>query len=334
MLKKTNLHLGSSLYSFINLKPKYKPMKPIFIFLFFLCLFYKAQSQGCSDAGFCTAGSIKPLTNTDSIRNSLGFTFGFAIGEQGTLILTPQFEPQIKVKDKGMIQIKIPYVLIKDDYANNKGLGDVVITYNYLFDSVLKNPITCTFGTRIATGTASLKNNNIPMPMPYQVSLGTTDLILGAKMQFKKGFSISIGYQQPLFNRNQNGFDSAAYLQLMTKEHLKPEDNFFISSQLKRKGDIMMRIDKSFQFSKTLVSVGILPIYHLGKDKAETIKGHEIEIEDSQGLTLNVNASLNYKLTSKIEISAVAATPLIVRKSRPDGLTRAFVFLPGIRYNF
>ncbi len=332
MIKTTNLLLGNAKYLLITSKPNYKPMKPIFIFLFFICIFYKAQSQGCSDAGFCTAGGIKPLSNIDSIRNSLGFTFGFGIGEQGTLILTPQFEPQIKVRDKGMIQIKIPYVLIMGDYANNKGLGDVVLTYNYLFDSVAKNPITCTFGTRIAMGTASLKNNNIPMPMPYQVSLGTTDIILGAKLQFKKGFSISIGFQQPLFNRNQNGFDSAAYLKLKTQEQLKPEDNFFISSYLKRKGDIMMRIDKSFQFTKTSISIGLLPIYHLGKDKVETTKGHEIEIEGSQGLTLNVNASLNYKLTSKFEISAVAAMPLIVRKSRPDGLTRSFVFIPGIKY--
>lgn len=303
-----------------------------FLTILLFGILLKSNGQGCSDAGFCTAGNFKNQSTNDSIKNSLGFSFGYAIGEQGTTIITPQFEPQIKISDKSIVQIKIPFQYIKGDLGNNKGLGDVIFTYSYTLDSIGNNPLTFSVGTRIAIGTASFTKDNIPMPMPYQVSLGTTDLIIGARVQLKKGFSVSLGYQQPLFNRNQNGFDSAAFKNLKLLNKLPNEDNYFISSYLERKGDIMLRLDKNFIIKKATVSIGILPIYHLGKDKAKINKGTTVSLENSQGLTLNVNAGIYYKVSSKLEISTIAATPLIVRKSRPDGLTRALVLLPALRY--
>lgn len=308
-------------------------MRLFFLLIISTGLIYNAQSQGCSDAGFCTTGSIKPSIKKDSIRNSLGFTFSYAKGERGTTILTPQFEPQFKVSDKSMVQVKIPFTFIKGDIASNNGIGDVILSYNYRIDSVLKNPLMVTLGTRIATGTSSLKNDNIPMPMPYQLSLGTTDLIVGTRMNFKKGFSLSVALQQPIVNRNQNGFDSAAFKSLIKNKGLKVEENYFISSYIERKGDVLLRIDKIFSFKKTTITVGLLPIYHLGNDKARINKATTVTIENSKGLTLNANAGIYYKLNEKLELSAVSAAPLIVRQSRPDGLTRSFIFLTGLRYN-
>lgn len=308
-------------------------MKTIFSLLIFISLIYNAKGQGCSDAGFCTAGSIKPSSQNDSIKNSLGVTFSYAKGERGTTILTPQFEPQFKVSDRSMVQIKIPFIFIKGSIGSINGIGDVMLSYNYKLDSVLGNLVMLTIGTRIATGTSSYKNDSIPMPMPYQVSLGTTDLILGARMELKKGFSLSIAYQQPLVNRNQNGFDSAAYKNLMKSKGLKADENYFISSYLERKGDLLLRIDKLFTFKKGVISIGLLPIYHLGNDKARINKATTITVENSKGLTLNANVGMYYKLNKKLELSAIAAAPLIVRQGRPDGLTRSFIFLPGLRYN-
>ncbi|MFM9946296.1 MAG: hypothetical protein ACKVQB_13780 [Bacteroidia bacterium] len=309
-------------------------MKKIFKVLILLTAFYKAQSQGCSDAGFCTAGSIKP-TSANQIDNSFGFTLGYGLGEQKTHVITPQFEPQIKVSSKSMVQAKIPFVFINGKVGSVKGFGDVVLTYNYLMDSTFKNPVTLTFGTRIATGTSALKAKNIPLPMPYQVSLGTTDLILGAKMQLKKGFSISVGCQLPMFNKNQNGFDSASF-KLVREKGLEngiinDEENYFISSQLKRKADILLRVDRIFKIKSDMLSIGLLPIYHLGNDKVE-LNNQTIEIENSRGLTLNFNCGFYHKWGNNLELSAVFAAPLIVRESRPDGLTRAVVFVTGIRY--
>lgn len=308
-------------------------MRLFFLLLISAGIIYNAKGQGCSDAGFCTAGSIKPSIKNDSIRNSLGFTFSYAKGERGTTVITPQFEPQFKVSDRSMVQIKIPFVFIKGSIGSINGIGDVILSYNYKLDSVLRNPVVLTIGTRIATGTSSYKNDSISMPMPYQVSLGTTDLILGARMELKKGFSLSIAYQQPLANRNQNGFDSAAYKNLMKSNGLKADENYFISSYLERKGDLLLRIDKLFTFKKGVISIGLLPIYHLGNDKARINKATTITVENSKGLTLNANVGMYYKLNKKLELSAIAAAPVIVRQSRPDGLTRSFIFLPGLRYN-
>jgi len=295
---------------------------------------YNGLAQGCSDAGFCTAGGIKPMGNgKDQMANSLGFTMGYGIGEQNTHVLTAQFEPQIKVSPKSMVQIKLPFVFIKGTLGTANGLGDALITYNHLFDSTWKKPITLTVGSRIATGTAAGKIDEISVPMPYQVSLGTTDFILGLKIDLGNGYSISAGWQQPVFNRNQNGFDSVAYKVLRSKHTLEDEDNYFISANLKRKGDVLLRIDKSFNWEKASVGVGLLPIYHLGKDKVSLSKNREVELENSQGLTLNINLRYSYKVTDLLELYGVMASPLIVRESRPDGLTRALVVLAGLRYN-
>lgn len=301
----------------------------------YLCLilsilyFQQSYSQGCSDAGFCTAGSIKPgSSTTEKMQNSVGISLGFGIGEQGTTIFTPQLEPQLKVNDRSLVQIKIPFVQINGELGKISGLGDVIVSYNYLWDTTGKLPLTLTIGTRIATGTASQRVNTIPLPMPYQTSLGTTDLILGARLDLKKGFSISFAYQQPLFNRNQNGFDSTAFNAL----NLEDSENYFLSSELKRKGDVLLRIDKMFKGKKTNYTLGILPIVHLGKDQIKNEQNEWVKLEGSQGLTVNINGSIAYKLSVKTEISLIAAMPIAIRQSRPDGLTRAIVSAISLRY--
>jgi len=304
-------------------------IKLYLILVLSLLFYHQSHSQGCSDAGFCTAGSIKPgSSNTEKMQNSVGISLGFGIGEQGTTIITPQLEPQLKVNDRSLVQVKIPFVQINGDLGKISGLGDVILSYSYLWDTTGKLPLMLTVGTRIATGTASQRANNIPLPMPYQTSLGTTDLILGARLGLKKGFSISFAYQQPLFNRNQNGFDSTAFNAL----NLEDSKNYFLSSELKRKGDVLLRIDKMFKGKKTNYTMGVLPIFHLGKDQIRNEQNQWVKLEGSQGLTVNINGSIVHKLSDKTELSLIAGMPIAIRQSRPDGLTRAFVSVLGLRY--
>jgi hypothetical protein len=293
------------------------------------CSISFCKAQGCSDAGFCTAGSIKPgSSNSEKMQNSVGISLGFGIGEQGTTIFTPQLEPQMRVNDRSLVQIKIPFVQVNGDLGKVSGLGDVILSYSYLWDTTGKLPLMLTVGTRIATGTASQRANNIPLPMPYQTSLGTTDLILGARLGLKKGFSISFAYQQPLFNRNQNGFDSTAFKAFK----LEDSENYFLSSELKRKGDVLLRIDKMFKGKKTNYTLGVLPIFHLGKDQIRNEQNQWVNLDGSQGLTVNINGSVVHKLSDKTELSLIAGMPVAIRQSRPDGLTRAFVSVLGLRY--
>ncbi len=308
--------------------------KIILVILASFIFMEKAKAQGCSDAGICSARGINSANKTDSLKNQIGVSFSYAIGEQGTKYLIPQLEPQIRISDRSMVLIKIPFMVIKSPIANTSGLGDVILNYTIVLDSFLKHKFSFTLGTRIATGTASLKNNSIPMPMAVQLGLGSTDVILGVAMHFKKGFSAAIGYQLPVFNQNQNGFDSAPFKNLETKNNLAQSENYFISSNLNRKGDVMARFDKVFVFSKLEINMGLLPIYHLGNDVVNNNKTTTQPIDGSHGLTLNANMGLRYSLNQKFEISAFGAAPLITRKSRPDGLTRSLIIFSGLTYKF
>ena len=55
----------------------------------------QSKSQGCSDAGFCTMGTLKPHSESDtSYRHSVKLSFSYGIGEQNTKItqVIPEFE--------------------------------------------------------------------------------------------------------------------------------------------------------------------------------------------------------------------------------------------------
>ena len=293
----------------------------------------KATAQGCSDAGFCTAGNLKTMNfKRDSIKNSLNFSLNYSQGERGTVIIVPQFEPTVKTSEKSFVQLKIPYMYINGTLSNTKGLGDVIINYNYIFDSIIKYKFSATVGVKIASGSASLKSDGKCLPMPYQISLGTTDFIAGIKINFKHNLSVSLGLQIPMFNINQNSFDSSAFMFFSNRDSLENSKNYFISSGLKRKSDLMMRIDKVINFKKSRISLGILPIYHLGKDEVKTSNLNSVFDEDSKGITLNANTGINFMVSKKSSLNFIAAIPLVVRKSRPDGLTRKFIAMFSFNY--
>ena len=303
------------------------------LLLLTLIAYKNACSQGCSDAGFCTAGALKPNTaNKAQSQGFLGLSMGFGLGEQNVSTSNVQFEPQFKVNDLTSVQIKIPFVANSGKLGKTQGLGDVILTCNYNLDSVLHKKAMLVIGTRIATGTASLKSNNIALPMPYQISLGTTDLIIGTRFNLPKKFIATFAYQQPLWSRNQNGFDSAAFFTTGAFYNLTEEQNYFLSANLKRRGDILLRIERPFSFKKSILTVGVLPIYHLGQDKADVVKGKSVKIKNSQGLTLNLNGIYTLNINDHTEFNLILAAPLIVRSSRPDGLTRSAIINAGLKY--
>ena len=59
-----------------------------------------------------------------------------------------------------------------------------------------------------------------------------------------------------------------------------------------------------------------------------------MEIEGSQGLTLNWNLYLDYELNNDQALQLNVGSPFIVRDTRPDGLTRSFVASLEYRIKF
>jgi hypothetical protein len=154
--------------------------------------------------------------------------------------------------------------------------------------------------------------------MDYQSSLGTFDLIVGASGMVS-GISLSLALQQPL-SKNENTFNPALYPAASPLREFPNTRNFV------RSGDILLRAAYPIALGdKFKVTPGLLPIYHLSNDKYTDTDGVQKEITGSQGLTLNTNVFLDYGFSDKSFIQLGLGMPLVVRETRPDGLTRAFV---------
>lgn len=284
-----------------------------------------ALGQGCSDAGFCTTGAMKG-GNTNAGNNTIALSFGINNGEEGTTILVPQLELTKSIGKKGYIEANLPFIIASGDLGNNAALGDVILTYTRNVYQVKSLSFNGTIGTRVSTGNADASDNNIALPMPYQSNLGTTDLILGISAKWKNYLSGAIGYQQPIIQYNNNEYLPASLSGM-------PTGDYFASRHLKRKGDVLLRLQGHFTLKKLGISAGPLFIYHLGEDFITLQNGTTIPLAGSDGLTLNITANAYYTF-SKWKADISFGTPMIVRDSRPDGLTRSVVVVPRLTYTF
>ena len=73
-------------------------MKHLFLLIFVVVVSNNIYSQGCSDAGFCSIGSIKNSANSSS-KNSLSFGAAFGIGEQSVFVTTPYLQYDLGLKN-------------------------------------------------------------------------------------------------------------------------------------------------------------------------------------------------------------------------------------------
>jgi hypothetical protein len=280
------------------------------------------QSQGCSDAGFCTVHSIKTKTPTDTVKNfknqfKAGFSYGMA--QNKIAIYTPYGEFTRKLYQKMSLTVKLLYAVHHGDLATTFGISDAVVTTDYHLTERLQ----FIAGMKIPFNDANKKKNELSLPMGYQISLGSTDMILGLSY-VQDAFILTTAYQQPLI-QNKNGFDITDYPEGML------QGVYYSTNDYERKGDVLLRVSRHVRFrnNKYLFIPSILPIYHLGNDSYLDNTGSRIEIADSNGLTLNLNLFLQYKLTGSTRIELSVGAPVIARKVRPDGLSK---FAVGVEY--
>lgn len=302
-------------------------------FIFLTAFHNIAKSQGCSDAGFCSIGAMHLLhtAQTDTVKgnNTIAVSMTIGSGEQGTMIYIPQVELSISINRKARIELHLPYYFASGNLGNNSGIGDPIISYTQTFRKASRFLFQGTGGLRIGTGNAAaLNDKQLPLPMPYQSSLGTTDLIIGAYAATGKYLSIAAALQQPLFQYNENNYSPD-----MPNTGIKEYNDYFNSKKLKRKGDALLKLEGHYTWQAITAGVGPLFIYHLGNDKATDINGDERTIPGSEGLTINIAGSISYT-TKKWKIDIAAGSPLVVRDTRPDGLTRSWVITPRITYGF
>lgn len=280
-------------------------------------------SQGCSDAGFCTINSLKPGGN-DSIpgkENQLKIGASRGSADHNIAILAFYLEYNRKIGEQFSINAKLTSLGQSGNGISVFGLSDIYLTGKY---SPLKN-FSFILGGKIPLTDGNRPRNGLSLPMDYQSSLGTFDLIAGLNYEIYK-IQLVAAIQQPLI-QNNNGYLSGLY-------PVDSELRYFQSTnKYIRKGDILGRISYPIDIAKNFtVTPSILSIYHLGDDLFTDIDGQEKAIDGSQGLTVNLNAFLAYKINESHSLKFDYGFPIETRSARPDGLTRGY--MATLEYTF
>lgn len=294
--------------------------------LIVLCLIATlSYGQGCSDAGFCTIDSFKP-NNADSTKSTsnqvkIGTFLGSA--DNSISVYGSYVEYTIQLNAKFGFDARLTTLAQNGNGISVFGLSDIFVNANYKASERIK----FTIGAKIPLSKANKTLDNLPLPMDYQASLGTFDLILGIGYEIKK-IQFVAAIQQPL-TQNDNHFIASNY----------PADSklssFQSTNKFERSGDVLLRVSYPLHItSKLKLTPSILPIYHLTNDTYTDEINVKKEIAGSQGLTLNGNAYIDYEFNSRNIIQLNVGMPFIVRDARPDGLTRSFIATLEYRIKF
>ena len=277
---------------------------------------YNANAQGCSDAGFCTMNSLKPNNNDNISGNANQIKIGasYGIADNSISAFGQYIEYNRQITDDFVIDAKFTALSQSGNDISRFGISDLYLNANYR----VNNNSVLVLGTKIPLSDGNTMKDNLALPLDYQSSLGTFDIILGMSYEVHQ-IQFVIAYQQPL-SHNNNEFLAENY-----PENSKL-NSFQSTNKFKRSGDVLFRVSYPIMLGeKFKITPSILPIYHLSNDKFTNAFGVEEEIKGSQGLTLNANAYFDYEINSKNALQLNAGIPFIVRDARPDGLTRSFI---------
>ncbi|NQY68555.1 MAG: hypothetical protein HRT72_12650 [Flavobacteriales bacterium] len=287
--------------------------------LFFVIIFNRsAFGQGCGDAGLCSVGAIQTGFSDDDISSTFRASQLIGIGEQNVFISTTQIEGYIPTNQKGVLYIRFPFKYINGNLGSNAGFGDFTFSYSLKHEVGENTNLYYIIGAKYFQNDANVvTKKGLPLPMVYQTSLGTNDLLFGVKVVINK-WKLSVGYQK-VFGTNKNGFTHDAW------SNSENALAYLESRKLSRGDDILLRIERAFIGEKLEGQVGLLPIIRLQKDEI-VIDSSRVVVNGSNGLTLNLTAGVNTPLSEKTNLKLNMGFPIVSRKNRVDGLTRSFVF--------
>jgi hypothetical protein len=273
-------------------------------------------AQGCSDAGFCTIESFKPsvadTVGTWNHQVKMGAFYGSAdnrISVHGAYV-----EYNRRWNAKWGSDVKLTSLAQRGNQLSVIGLSDVYVNANYKAGERFR----LTLGLKVPLTDGNREQNERALPMDYQASLGTLDLLVGFGYSIKK-LQVVMALQQPL-TQNGNQFLASSYASQSVFR------SFQSTREYKRSGDVLLRLSYPVSIhSRLKITPSLLPIYHLQNDTFMNESNREQEIEGSQGLTLNGNFYVDYTLSRKHSVQLNAGMPFLVRAARPDGLTRGFI---------
>ena len=296
------------------------------------------MAQGCSDAGFCTMGALKPSQKFNKAMNlrlrsvEIGQYLGITKFDDDIFVTNLDFN--IGVGKKNTFQLKVPYMYISAPLASTQGLSDITLSFSRNLYFSEKNQINVTVGTKIPIGGVNKTNDaGIVLPMYYQTSLGTYDLVIGASW-LTRGWLVGVGVQHAF-----NEIDSKFKWGLWANSEDKANANRYpVSQALKRGTDGMVRLERSFRFARFGFQVGGLAIYRFNKDEILDPKTNvRILADETDGFAFTITGGANYNFNAQSTLKAGFGKKSFDGVSRPkntDGLTREYVFTLGYEFRF
>lgn len=279
--------------------------------------------QGCSDAGICTVSGIKPgmFDTLSGSKNKIVLGGSIAKADHDISIIGNYLEYSRNISNKFSFHSKITSIRQEGNQISNFKLSDFYVISNFLINNYSKILV----GIKIPLSDANSKKDNYSLPMDYQSSLGTFDLILGLNFKIKQ-FQLAIGYEQAL-TKNKNEFLAEDF----PSWHVL--NDFQSTNHFRRKADALVRLAYPYTpLSKLKITPAVLAIYHLANDEYDNAFNTTLEIIGSKGLTLNGNVFIDYELHPKHSVQLSGGFPFVVRDNRPDGLTRKYVL--NLEYGF
>lgn len=287
-----------------------------------------AFGQGCSDAGFCSVGSFKH-NPVDSLRaTTIQLTLPFGIGDDDVKIFTPAIQYDHQFSYRWGIQVKVTGNHASGNLGTANGPGDLYLAGIHSIALAGNWKASFMAAWKFPLSRSALNMDGMDLPMVYQSSLGTVDLISGLSLT-NNSWAFSLGWQHPLTAANRNNFSA--------RDWDTPEaDAYPETKDFSRKGDVLLRATYTTQISSAwTIQGGFLNIYHLSEDTYLDETGASSQrraIAGSKGLTVNISGTVWMTITSGLKAGLTAAAPLAARDARPDGLTRSFVLSPELQW--
>lgn len=315
-------------------------MRRLTIFILCLPLVAEVCAQGCSDAGFCTMGAMRPdqaySRNIDFKLRALELNYYRGQTTLSPVVTVWTTDLTFGLNSKYSFQVKVPYQLVSGNLGNTQGLGDLSVSATRTLQ-LKRSSIGITLGGKIASGRADKARNDTKYgaggdyPMYYQTSLGTYDLVAGASYITEK-WLVAAGVQKPLIQHNENDFRWGQWADYPDQEYLR---SYFLANYLKRGTDVMLRLERNVRLINFNFGLGALGIYRVSRDEVYNFKEDRREkLAGTTGLAFSMLAHVNYFFNVNNSIKLIYGKKLTDRKVNPDGLTRHAVLSVSYVYRF
>lgn len=294
------------------------------------------MAQGCSDAGFCTMGAMKPdqpfNKKIEFKLRSMEVSF-----YRGTTTLTPVVyvataDLNFSLSKKTSVQVKLPYQFVTGSLANTSGLGDISLCFTRNIYASEKYDVNLSLGGKLPSNKSDKETEGFPLPMYYQTSLGTYDVISGVSL-ISRRWLLATGIQIPL-NQNDNQFIWQEWVAdggPASENYIAQYNN---AKELLRGIDVMVRVERNWRFSRLNFTLGLLPIYRITNDEITGVTGERVKPDGAKGLAMSAIFTTGYNFNVQSGVKILVGHKIVQRDFNPDGLTRELVSTISYYYRF